>query len=114
MRGVNQRVEPPTGLKPGTGVSIKRVAFIGTYLPRQCGIGTFTTDLAEAIAAEYPQATCMAVPINDTETGYAYPPRVRFEIAEDDIALYRPGHSEHPLAAGLAAPLRQARCQWPG
>jgi glycosyltransferase involved in cell wall biosynthesis len=29
------------------------------------------------------------VPINDTEAGYAYPPRVRFEIAEDDITSYR-------------------------
>lgn len=69
--------------------SINRIAFIGTYLPRQCGIGTFTTDLAEAIAAEYPKVTCIAVPINDTEAGYAYPPRVRFEIAEDDITSYR-------------------------
>ena len=30
---------------------IKRIAFIGNYLPRQCGIATFTTDLCEAIAA---------------------------------------------------------------
>ena len=32
---------------------ISRIAFIGNYLPRQCGIATFTTDLCEAIAAEY-------------------------------------------------------------
>jgi hypothetical protein len=32
---------------------ISRIAFIGNYLPRQCGIGTFTTDLCEAIATEY-------------------------------------------------------------
>ena len=29
-----------------------RIAFIGNYLPRQCGIATFTTDLCEAIATE--------------------------------------------------------------
>ena len=29
-----------------------RIAFIGNYLPRQCGIATFTTDLCEPIATE--------------------------------------------------------------
>ena len=29
------------------------------------------------------------VPVNDTEGGYAYPPRVRFELAEKDIESYR-------------------------
>ena len=67
----------------------KRIAFIGNYLPRQCGIATFTTDLCEAIAAAYPETTCFALPVNDTEVGYAYPPRVRFELAESDLASYR-------------------------
>ena len=67
----------------------KRIAFIGNYLPRQCGIATFTTDLCEAVAAQYPETTCFALPVNDTDTGYAYPPRVRFELAESDAASYR-------------------------
>lgn len=65
-----------------------RIAFIGNYLPRQCGIATFTTDLCEAIAAEHPVATCIALPVNDIEGGYAYPSRVRFELAERDIDSY--------------------------
>ena len=68
---------------------ISRIAFIGNYLPRRCGIATFTTDLCEAIAAEYSDTTCIALPINDTDEGYAYPPRVRFELAEKDIDSYR-------------------------
>ena len=56
---------------------IDRIAFIGNYLPRQCGIATFTTDLCEAIAAECSNTTCIALPVNDTEAGYDYPPRVR-------------------------------------
>ena len=41
-------------MEPSITVStINRIAFIGNYLPRQCGIATFTTDLCEAIAAEY-------------------------------------------------------------
>jgi hypothetical protein len=59
---------------------IKRIAFVGNYLPRQCGIATFTTDLCESIAAEFPDASCMAVPVNDIEAGYDYPARVRFEL----------------------------------
>jgi glycosyltransferase involved in cell wall biosynthesis len=69
--------------------SINRIAFIGNYLPRQCGIATFTTDLSEAIAAEFPNTTCIALPVNDIEEGYDYPSRVRFELTEKDIESYR-------------------------
>lgn len=68
---------------------LNRIAFIGNYLPRQCGIATFTTDLCEAIASRYPQIACISVPVNDTAAGYAYPPRVRFELTEKDIDSYR-------------------------
>lgn len=68
---------------------IKRIGFIGNHLPRQCGIATFTTDLCEAIATEYGDTSCIAVPVNDIAAGYAYPARVRFELAEKDIASYR-------------------------
>jgi len=66
-----------------------RIAFIGNYLPRQCGIATFTTDLCQAVAAEYPDVTCFAVPVNDTPTGYAYPSQVRFELTEQELASYQ-------------------------
>ncbi len=69
--------------------SINRIAFIGNYLPRQCGIATFTTDLCESIAARYTGKTCIALPVNDIEAGYAYPNRVRFELIEKDIESYR-------------------------
>jgi len=67
----------------------KRIAFIGNYLPRQCGIATFTTDLCEAVAAQYPETNCFALPVNDIDGGYAYPPRVRFELEQNDTASYR-------------------------
>src|SRR6516165_10751581 len=67
----------------------KRIAFVGDYLPRQCGIATFTTDLCEAVAACCPQTSCFAVPVNDIDGGYAYPPRVRFEFEEKDLSSYR-------------------------
>jgi glycosyltransferase involved in cell wall biosynthesis len=69
--------------------TINRIAFIGNYLPRQCGIATFTTDLCEAFAAQYSELTCIALPVNDIDAGYAYPTRVRFELMEKDIDSYR-------------------------
>ena len=66
-----------------------RIAVIGNYLPRQCGIATFTTDLCAAISAEYGTARLLALPVNDTEEGYDYPPRVRWSLAQDDLTSYQ-------------------------
>jgi len=65
-----------------------RVAVIGNYLPRQCGIATFTTDLCDAIGAEYETVQLLAVPVNDPGSQYIYPPRVRFELMEGDPSSY--------------------------
>ncbi len=69
--------------------TLSRIAFIGNYLPRLCGIATFTTDLCEAIASQYRETSCIALPVNDVAGGYPYPPRVRFELTEKDIDSYR-------------------------
>jgi glycosyltransferase involved in cell wall biosynthesis len=72
-----------------TPATIKRVAFIGNYLPRKCGIATFTTDLCDTLADEYEDTSFIALPVNDIDGGYQYPPRVRFELIEKDIESYR-------------------------
>src|SRR5271170_7131202 len=64
------------------------IAFIGNYLPRQCGIATFTTDLCTAIAAEYGRGRLFAIPVNDPESSYQYPEQVRIELAQEDCASY--------------------------
>lgn len=66
-----------------------RIAMIGNYLPRRCGIATFTTDLCAAIAAEYGTPQLLALPVNDTEEGYDYPDRVRWSLAQDDVKSYQ-------------------------
>jgi glycosyltransferase involved in cell wall biosynthesis len=66
-----------------------RVAVIGNYLPRRCGIATFTTDLCDAIHAEFGATELLALPVNDTPEGYSYPPRIRFELSQDELASYR-------------------------
>jgi glycosyltransferase involved in cell wall biosynthesis len=65
-----------------------RIAIIGNYLPRQCGIATFTTDLCEAIAAEYGTARLLALPVDDTDAGYDYPARVRWSLTQDKVNSY--------------------------
>jgi glycosyltransferase involved in cell wall biosynthesis len=66
-----------------------RIAVIGNHIPRQCGIATFTTDLCDAITAEYGVAQLSVVAVNDGYSSYLYPERVRFEISEGDLASYR-------------------------
>ncbi len=68
---------------------IRKISFLGNYLPRLCGIATFTTDLCTYVAAQFPKVHCFAVPVNDVEGGYDYPPEVRFEIEEQNLASYR-------------------------
>ena len=69
--------------------ALRKVAFLGDYLPRKCGIATFTSDVLSAVAAEYPESQCFAVPVNDIQGGYEYPAAVRFEIEEQDLPSYK-------------------------
>ncbi len=67
----------------------KSMAVIGNYLPRQCGIATFTTDLCTALAKELPNPEAViAVAMDDVPGGYPYPERVRFEIRDNIPADY--------------------------
>lgn len=72
-----------------TSGAVQRVALLGNYLPRHCGIATFTTDLTNAIADNVPSIECSVVAMNDAGRRHAYPDRVKFEIAESDLASYR-------------------------
>src|SRR5256884_6448320 len=77
-------------IRPRSGAGLpSRIAVIGNYLPRQCGIATFTTDLCAAISVEYGTARLLALPVNDTEQGYDYPGRVRWSLAQDDVRSYQ-------------------------
>ena len=68
--------------------SIRKLAFIGDYLPRKCGIATFTHDLCQAVAAQYPATDCIVGAVNDLDEGYSYPSEVRFEIREQELVSY--------------------------
>jgi len=61
---------------------------VGNYLPRECGIATFTTDLCTALATEYGEGRLFAIPVNDPESSYQYPEQVRLELEQEDISSY--------------------------
>lgn len=73
----------------GSLTPLRKVAFLGDYVPRQCGIATFTADIRHAVNARYSELQCPVVAVTDREEGYDYPPEVRFEIPERDLPAYR-------------------------
>jgi glycosyltransferase involved in cell wall biosynthesis len=68
--------------------TLQNIAVIGNYLPRRCGIATFTTDLTEALVSAYPAASFRVVAMNDLPEGYDYPPRVARTIPQQERAAY--------------------------
>jgi len=72
-----------------TNSRTSHLAFVGDYVPRRCGIATFTAAICEAIAEEFPATKCIVGSVNDRPEGYDYPARVRFEIDERELDSYR-------------------------
>ena len=68
-----------------------RIAFLGDFPPRLCGIATFTHDLCEAVAEAAPASECYVGAVNDRIDAYEYPQRVHFEMDEKDLDSYRRG-----------------------
>jgi glycosyltransferase involved in cell wall biosynthesis len=86
--GSNYRASTPQVREASSLPLPTRIAVVGTYLPRQCGIATFTADLCAALGAEYGDERLFAIPVNDPESCYQYPERVRLELEQEDIRSY--------------------------
>lgn len=68
---------------------IRKIAILGDYLPRKCGIATFTHDLRAGLAEKYPEVEVFVAPVNDLAEGYAYASEVKFEFSENDVDSYK-------------------------
>ncbi|MDX1935370.1 MAG: glycosyltransferase family 4 protein [Capsulimonadales bacterium] len=65
-----------------------RIAHIGTYPPRKCGIATYTQDVVSAVHAKLPtaRAIVVAMTVTDEEENYAWP--VRHMLPRDEPTAY--------------------------
>ncbi|WP_133366427.1 glycosyltransferase family 4 protein [Qipengyuania sediminis] len=63
-----------------------RVAIVGTYPPRQCGIATFTRDVVEQTAHHHPDIAFDIYALDAKDRPAAYPEGVRPLAAEDPVA----------------------------
>jgi glycosyltransferase involved in cell wall biosynthesis len=64
------------------------VLFIGTYVPKECGIATFTSDLLNSVSGENNNVHCEVIALNDPSETYNYPEEVVFQIQRDRIEDY--------------------------
>ncbi|MEK6782258.1 MAG: glycosyltransferase family 4 protein [Bacteroidota bacterium] len=69
-----------------------KFAYIGTYPPRECGIGTFTKNLVLSMTSENGSGTkeneAFVVALNDHELIYPYPEEVKSIIHQDQQGDY--------------------------
>ena len=67
------------------------ISFISSYVPRRCGIATFTNDLATAVSKTDTDGNFSVniTALNDIPEGYIYPGEVKFEIKDKIVNDYR-------------------------
>ena len=70
--------------KPRTPESREEhIAFLGTYVPRECGIATFTKDLIDSVGLLGEFGPARVISVNELETIYDYDSRVKRQIRQD-------------------------------
>lgn len=65
-----------------------RIALIGNFLPRRCGLATFTTDTYYALTKCFPDVAVDVYAMDDHPGRYAFPPEVTHAIPQNDRAAY--------------------------
>ena len=67
----------------------RRIALIGNFLPRLCGLATFTTHVHHALATAYPAPRVDVYAMVDPGRRYDFPRAVAMAIDQEDRAAYR-------------------------
>ena len=67
---------------------IDRLALIGNFLPRKCGLATFTTDTFTALKGRFPDLAIDVYAMDDHPGLYEYPPEVTRSIPDQDRMAY--------------------------
>ncbi|WP_066798735.1 glycosyltransferase family 4 protein [Sphingomonas soli] len=83
---------------------IQHLALIGNFLPRKCGIATFTTDTYNALKLRYPELQVDVYAMDDHPGRYEYPRAVTAAIPQNDRDAY--------LSAARAIEASGAQALW--
>jgi glycosyltransferase involved in cell wall biosynthesis len=76
-------------MAPSTnGPGLRHLALIGNFLPRKCGLATYTTHTYLALKDRYPDLTVDVYAMDDHPGRYAYPPEVTRANPQHDRAAY--------------------------
>lgn len=67
---------------------LSRIALLGNYLPRKCGIATFTTDTRNAIITRYPDCAVDVYAMEHGTERHDYPPEVAGVIRQEQLRDY--------------------------
>lgn len=68
--------------------TLRHLALIGNFLPRKCGLATYTTDTFNALKDRYPDLRVDVFAMDDHPGRYAYPPEVTRAIPQNDRPAY--------------------------
>ncbi|MGH2443554.1 MAG: glycosyltransferase family 4 protein [Chloroflexota bacterium] len=85
--------EPYTSVRMSPSNPVPRVAFVGSYPPRECGIGAFTYDVVSSYDAIDPSRLSTVIAVNDYGQMYDYDlhdyqGRVRYQIESQELDTY--------------------------
>lgn len=67
---------------------IDHLALIGNFLPRKCGLATYTTDTFTALKGRFPDLKIDVYAMDDHPGRYDYPPEVTASIPDQDRLAY--------------------------
>src|SRR5882757_4247703 len=67
---------------------IAHLALIGNFLPRKCGLATYTTDTFTALKGRFPDLKIDVYAMDDHPGRYEYPPEVTLSIPDQDRLAY--------------------------
>ncbi len=75
-------------MAPDQPTRLDHIALIGNFLPRKCGIATYTTHTCSALKARFPDMQVDVWAMDDHPGRYAYPPEVTGSIPQHERSAY--------------------------